>query len=98
MPKRKYRGKEWWAEMRLHLAAEQQSRCPWCGGDLLTGDEVAVHHRQRRQGRDEDDDLGNLLLLHGPCHREVHANPALARERGAIVPTWADPLDVPKPS
>lgn len=98
VPKRKYRGRDWWQTTKMMLLDEQDGSCPWCGAALLSWEEVAVHHRRRRLGRDSDDDLVNLLLLHGQCHRFAHASPTLAKERGVIVPTWANPLDVPKPT
>lgn len=98
MPRREYRGPVFWHERRVALFAEQGGGCPWCLKALTNQDEVAVHHRRRRLGRDEDDDLVNLLLLHGWCHRQVHSWVTVARECGFIVPSWAEPGDVPKPS
>jgi hypothetical protein len=49
--------------------------------------------------RDGGDRLANLLLLHPWCHNvssgSVHQEPQQARERGFIVPSWADPLTYP---
>ena len=60
-------------------------------------DELHAHHRVRRR------DLGwcpcNVVGLHASCHvvapEAVHQRPAWARDRGLIVPSWADPRRVP---
>lgn len=66
-------------------------RCEACG-ELLAG-RVHYHHRQRRQ--DGGHAASNVVALHPDCHvvapQAVHQRPAWARERGLIVPTWADP-------
>lgn len=98
MPRRKYRGPVFWQQRKAELLAEQRHGCPYCGKMLRDRDEVAVHHRRRRLGRNEDDDLVNLLLLHGDCHRAVHSHPQASRETGFIVATWQEPGEVPKPS
>ena len=69
--------------------------CWWC--DRPLGGTGVRHHRMRR--RDGGDRLANLLLLHPWCHNvssgSVHQEPRAAKERGFIVPSWADPLTYP---
>jgi len=70
-------------------------RCWWCTKELK--DQVARHHRQRRQVG--GDHLSNLVLLHPNCHNlhhsSVHQNPYEAISLGFIVPTWAEPIAYP---
>lgn len=69
--------------------------CEACGG-VLDG-RVHLHHRQRR--RDGGHTADNLVALHPECHvvapQAVHQRPTWARERGLIVPSWANPSTTP---
>jgi hypothetical protein len=76
----------------LHVLRRDGDRCLWCGKALGRG-EVARHHRMRR--RVGGDRLANILLLHGDCHRFIHANPIEARGRGFIVSVYSDMLGSP---
>lgn len=63
----------------------------------LSPENQELHHRQRRRV------LGwcacNVVGLHPRCHTQgpqaVHDQPLWAQDRGLIVPTWADPPEVP---
>lgn len=70
--------------------------CVRCGLSLHVS-HGSRHHRQSR--RFGDHSAANLVLLCGSgttgCHGWVHAHPALSREIGLIVPSWADPKSVP---
>ena len=84
-----------WEQANLTLWLRSGGLCWWCGKWL--GDDVARHHRMRR--RDGGDSYPQLILLHSNCHNiapgSVHQNPALATERGFIVPSWGNPRDEP---
>jgi len=76
--------------------------CAACGRPL--GADGVVHHRQgkgmggrkgaRRAGTYLDRPP-NTIVVHDTCHKQVHANPTAARAAGLIVPSWADPAEVP---
>ena len=65
-------------------------RCVRCGAEGWH-----VHHRKlRAQGG--DDSLPNCILLCRECHELVHSRRAeVGIPGGFIVPSWADPLEVP---
>ena len=54
------------------LFEQQQGVCPICGEKIDDSRPWDIHHviEKHRGGRDT---LDNLLLLHGNCHRQVHA-------------------------
>jgi hypothetical protein len=81
-----------WDQATMLLWSRCRDTCDWCGTPLAG--EMARHHRQRRAiGGDR---LSNLVALHTECHTYVHAHPEEARERGAIVSSYAeDPAAVP---
>lgn len=83
-----------WHEATLTLLLRAGHRCEACGVRLTGQDEVARHHRQRRAvGGDR---LSNLVVVHGECHRKVHAHPELARQTGLIVSSYVtDPASAP---
>ncbi len=55
----------------LRLWLEQEGKCPICGEIVTEEDEWDTHHiRPRIEGG--EDTLGNLVLLHPNCHRQVH--------------------------
>jgi len=59
-----------------------------------------VPNRHHRQGRDPFNSTpANLILLCGSgttgCHGWAHSHPVEARQHGIIVPSWADPAEVP---
>lgn len=67
--------------------------CERCGtGIWFTTYEA--HHRKLRS-RGGDDSPENLAALCSRCHSHVHANPAEATRDGFMVPSWADPKDIP---
>lgn len=85
-----------WQAADWQLTTRAHGNCERCGKPLHR-DHTSRHHRQRR--RDGGDRLANLLLLCGSgttgCHGWVHANPQAATEQGWIVPTWANPANIP---
>lgn len=59
------------------------------GGLPLSG-EVALHHRKLRSQSGEHT-VANLILVHGDCHRAIHANPHRSYELGHMVRRREDP-------
>ncbi len=60
-----------------------QGRCEVLA-DGCAGAGSELHHRLRRsQGGGHDPD--NLLHVCGPCHRFIHANPAVAFDNGWLI-------------
>ena len=57
-----------------------------------------LHHRRLRSRRGHHTPA-NLITLSGSgttgTHGYMHANPRIATEHGFIVPSWADPAEVP---
>jgi len=85
----------------LEVEERAAGYCEACGWPAAR---VEFHHRQARgMGGTGDEQLrradvdtaGNLLRLHPACHAWAHAHPARARALGWIVPSWADPADIP---
>lgn len=54
------------------LWCKQQGKCPICIDKLDNGEELHIHHNIPRSlgGRNN---LDNLSLLHGMCHRQIHS-------------------------
>jgi len=67
--------------------------CDWCGHVLTSFD---AHHRLLRS-RGGKNTLDNLVAVCSyPCHHDsIHAYPAIATERGFMVPAGHDPADIP---
>lgn len=61
--------------------------CEIRGADDCAFTATDLHHRKRR--RDGGHAASNLLDACAPCHRNAHAHPQLARERGWIVSAFA---------
>jgi RNA-directed DNA polymerase len=57
------------------LANRQQGLCPVCHQGLENGEALHVHHvlPKKHGGTDE---LANLRLVHGNCHRQIHSTRA----------------------
>lgn len=50
----------------------QQGLCPICNDKLDNGEPIHIHHKlPRRDGG--NDNIDNLAMLHGNCHRQVHS-------------------------
>jgi RNA-directed DNA polymerase len=61
------------SQKRKRLLTVQHGLCPICRQRLHPNDELNIHHRiPKVQGG--NDTLGNLMLVHGVCHRQLHAN------------------------
>jgi RNA-directed DNA polymerase len=54
------------------LCAGQEGRCAGCGGLFTSPTEWHLHHRHWRV-YGGGDQMSNLELLHGNCHRQVHS-------------------------
>lgn len=82
------------ADVRAGVYARAQGMCDYCGAPL-NPDAWDCHHRQLRS-RGGKDTPENLVALHPGCHHDrVHAFPITATLAGFMVPSWADPADVP---
>ncbi len=67
--------------------------------------ELAAHDQSAHQGHDPHhrklrskggkDELVNLIWVCRAHHDAIHLSPALAYEKGWLVPGWADPAEVP---
>jgi len=59
-------------ERRSLLAKRTYHLCPVCEESLYNGEELHLHHivPQKDGGKDT---VGNLVLLHDACHRQVHS-------------------------
>ena len=79
------------AETAALVRLREKGRCQYCRmPEWRSGlGRFVIHHIQARgSGGTSDpalDSPANLALLHDTCHREVHANPRKARERGLMV-------------
>lgn len=56
---------------RRVLAVRQAGRCPVCRSNLLNGEPLDVHHRQRVADGGTNE-LNNLALCHEACHYNAH--------------------------
>ena len=66
--------------LRLWLA--QNKRCPMCKQLITFETGWNIHHIIERH-KGGGDELGNLVLLHPNCHRQIHSGaPAPAIEQG----------------
>jgi RNA-directed DNA polymerase len=57
---------------RATLLRQQHGRCPSCRQVMQVEEEVELHHRD---GHHQNNQLGNLVLLHPTCHRQEHYAP-----------------------
>ena len=79
----KNRGKNQYAKARRAVQIRAQGLCEARCCEKCDGQGNQAHHvRRRSQGG--IDDPSNLLWVCSPCHHEIHANPAWARERGLL--------------
>ena len=69
-----------------HCEARLSERCVGAGQHY--------HHRKLRS-RGGADSAANLVDICHHCHDWIHAHPKDATERGWMVPSWADPVEVP---
>lgn len=76
------------------VLARAKGYCEVCGAP---GDLVLHHRKLRSQGG--KDAVSNLIAVHNKCHNmstgAIHNQPAIAKVKGWIVPSWADPADYP---
>lgn len=59
-------------KVRRQLYSEQHGNCPECGRELGTPKGHDVHKRLRVFARHQGYVSGNVVLLHRPCHEQVH--------------------------
>src|SRR5712692_412126 len=57
---------------RAMLLRQQHGSCPGCWQVIQVEEEVELHHRD---GNHQNNQLGNLVLLHPTCHRQEHYAP-----------------------
>lgn len=84
------------ASIRAAALDRDGNRCAKCAGWSAEG--MNLHHRQLRSQGGKNV-LSNLISLCGSgttgCHGWVHASPAKSRDLGLIVPSWAEPDEMP---
>jgi RNA-directed DNA polymerase len=57
---------------RAKILNQQQGRCPCCRQVIQVDEDIELHHRD---GNHHNNRLGNVVLLHPNCHRQVHYAP-----------------------
>jgi RNA-directed DNA polymerase len=57
---------------RAKILRQQYGRCPGCRQVIQVEEEVELHHRD---GNHQNNQWGNLVLLHPTCHRQEHYAP-----------------------
>jgi RNA-directed DNA polymerase len=57
---------------RAKILRQQDGLCPGCRQVIQVEEEVELHHRD---GQHQNNQLGNLVLLHPNCHRQEHYAP-----------------------
>src|SRR5262245_46559524 len=57
---------------RAKILRQQYGRCPGCRQVIQVEEEVDLHHRD---GNHQNNQIGNLVLLHPTCHRQDHYAP-----------------------
>lgn len=84
------------ASVVAEVLERAQNACEACGGPAYG--KMDLHHR-RMLSQGGQNAAVNLLWCHHYCHvgtgGSIHANPARSRRLGHIVPSWADPAEVP---
>lgn len=95
---------EYTAAVRVQVDERDGGACRRCGRPLH-GNRFSRHHRKPRgmggANRRDAGRLSNIVLLCGSatsaggCHEWVERNRAEATQAGWIVPSWADPEQVP---
>ncbi len=88
-----------WEELRTGLWDRCGGHCEACDGRLSDLPAWEAHHCLL-DGQGGADTLANLVAVHPRCHTlsrwAIHTNPAWAiYVRGLLVPSWADPANVP---
>ena len=79
--------------LRLEVFGRDQQRCVCCGAPVAVDYDEAHHRRMKsQQGTNA---LGNLVSLTRVHHARWHSKRIEAKQRGFIVPSWADPLATP---
>jgi RNA-directed DNA polymerase len=73
------------AESHEPLARRQQGLCPVCHQTLENGEALHIHHVVPKQ-QGGTDVLGNLRLVHHPCHRQIHSSSAPLGVRRLLEP------------
>lgn len=80
--------------MRPLVRARSRGVCEAGISSSCTGRASHVHHRKLRAHAGPNT-LENLLDVCEACHSTIHGNPARSIEHGLLVPSWADPAEVP---
>jgi hypothetical protein len=56
---------------RWEVLLNQDSICPHCGKRVYIGDEA---HHLKKYSKGGPNEVANMVILHKPCHKEVHEN------------------------
>ena len=78
--KRKVENKEYSKEAKAYLAAH-----PVCEAQVVencTGKSIEIHHRRKRNSKDDRINPDNFLATCRPCHLWVESHPKQAKELG----------------
>ena len=59
-------------KVRMKLWKRQKGQCLLCQSALDNGEALHVHHIKAR-GKGGGDELSNLCILHGVCHKQIHS-------------------------
>lgn len=73
---------------RTLVRTRARHRCERCRASAVNGH---WHHRRSRRVKDQHTHCPcNGVWLCGPCHIDVHAHPAMAREGGWVLSQWVE--------
>jgi RNA-directed DNA polymerase len=67
-----------------YLWLQQEGKCLVCGQPLALAGEWHVHHLLCR-AHGGDDTIGNLVLLHLNCHRQVHSEGLVVEKAASLL-------------
>lgn len=83
-----------WSEWASLVQQRSGGLCEAGVSSRCNGRGEHVHHRKLRS-RGGGNTVGNLSHVCNDCHTWIHQHPADASERGWMVASWADPVEVP---
>ena len=79
-PKRKEENKEYSKEAKAYLAANQV--CEAQVVENCTGKSIEIHHKRKRNSKDDRINEANFIAVCRPCHLWIEAHPKQAKELG----------------
>ena len=59
-------------KVRMKLWKRQKGQCTLCQNALDNGEALHVHHIKARS-KGGGDEISNLCMLHGMCHKQIHS-------------------------